>query len=48
MFKQSDLFKKFISGGFGKYQLLADAAYGLYTWCLVPFERVVNMGLSKY
>ena len=44
MFKQSDLFKKFISGFFGEYRLLADAAYGLYTWCLVPFERVVNMG----
>ena len=29
-------------------RLLADAAYGLYTWCLVPFERVVNMGLNKY
>ena len=43
MFKQSELYKKFVSGVFEQYRLLADAAYGLHTLCLVPFERVVNM-----
>ena len=41
MFKVSSLYKMFISGRFPHYKLLADAAYGLYTWCLTPYERLV-------
>ena len=48
MFKQSELYKKIISGVVGQYRLLADAAYGLHTWCLVPFERVGNMAVNRY
>ena len=31
----------FVSGHFPHFKLLADAAYGLYTWCLTPFKRLV-------
>ena len=49
MFKTSTLFKKIVSGTFPHFRLLADAAYGLHTWCLTPFERlVVNMPPIHY
>jgi hypothetical protein len=47
MFKQSELYKQFTSGLYGQYRLLADAAYGLQQWCLVPYERVNNLTDSQ-
>ena len=49
MFKVSSLYKIFAPGHFPHFKLLADAAYGLYTWCLTPFKwLVVGMPPLQY
>lgn len=43
VFKQSTVFQKFVSRKWEGYRLLGDAAYGLSSFCLTPFERSDRM-----
>ena len=47
VFKNSELFRQFVMGAWGDSVLLGDAAYGLHTWMMTPYERGLHLPESE-
>ena len=43
VFKNSQIFRDFVAGVYGNCIMLGDAAYGLQTWLMTPYERGLNL-----